>query len=496
MKLRNLVLGACCSLLLVLAAQAQQTPPASESSESIELGGMTLRLGMAQDFVIHGLSEYYTLHEIGTATASGSSWMAETKAGPPYMAVANVAFVGGRLSSVYKFWTVGSEPHAEAGFAGTLYGAVARFEQENKAPCEVTTNSSRQPVGELRTVFVTCGGRQKFLSIDIVPMGNGQEGVSLAEVLKYPSDEMAVPKEIAMAGASGNLAPSSPASTQGERALVEKPADRTLASPQDQRTMGDRWYPQGIDSVLPPVAPGVACALTDVLARAGKRIEELVGNVDKFTATEVVEHQSVDRSGQLRPPEIRKFGYMVSIAQTPDRFLNVEEYRNGGSNPDQFPDHIATVGTPSLVLIFHPHHVKDFRMTCEGLGQWQEHPAWQVRFEERTDSHNSMSVLDIGGRAFGLRLRGRAWILADSYQVARLESDLLNEIPEIRLRLQHQDIEYRPVHFSEGKGEIWLPSTSQFYMDFRGHRFYRRHSFTDFQLFSVNLQQTLGAPKE
>jgi len=36
-------------------------------------------------------------------------------------------------------------------------------------------------------------------------------------------------------------------------------------------------------------------------------------------------------------------------------------------------------------------------------------------------------------RAFGLRLRGKAWILRDSYQVARLESDLADEIPELRL---------------------------------------------------------------
>jgi len=152
------------------------------------------------------------------------------------------------------------------------------------------------------------------------------------------------------------------------------------------------------------------------------------------------------------------------------------------------------VGTPSLVLIFHPQFVKGFRMTCEGLGQWHEQPAWQVRFEERTDSRNRISALVIAGRAFGMRLRGRAWILADSYQVARLESDLADEIPKIRLRLQHEDIEYRPVHFEEGKDELWLPSSTELYMDFRGHRFYRRHRFTDFRLFSVTIQLTFGAP--
>ena len=279
------------------------------------------------------------------------------------------------------------------------------------------------------------------------------------------------------------------------QALVATRTDRTLPSPRDQRTKRDLWFPQDIDRGTPQVAPGAACPLTEVLSQAGQRIEELVGNVEKFTATEVVEHQSVNRSGQLRRPEIRKFSYLVSIAQMPNGGMNVEEYRNGGWNQDQFPDQIATVGTPSLVLIFHPQYAKHFRMTCEGLGQWHEQAAWQVRFEERADRHNPISDLVLGGRAFGVRLRGRAWILADSYQVARLESDLADEIPKIRLRLQHQDIEYRPVHFKEGKDEIWLPSTSEIYMDFRGHRFYRQHRFTDIRLFSVTFQLSFGAPK-
>jgi hypothetical protein len=315
-------------------------------------------------------------------------------------------------------------------------------------------------------------------------------GTATAAGSSWMAEKKAGPPYVA-----GNIAPSLSGSTQGEQPLVEKPADKTLASPPDHETKTDHWSPANLDRAMPQVAAGAACPLADVLSRAGTRIQELVDNVDKFTATEIVEHQSVDQSGEFRRPETRKFNYLVSIGQTPKGYMNVEEYRNGGSNPDQFPEHIATVGTPSLVLIFHAQHLKDFTMTCEGLGRWHEQPAWQVRFEERTDRRGSMSVVIMDGRVFGLRLRGRAWILADSYQVARLESDLADEIPKIRLRLQHEDIEYRPVQFNEGKGEIWLPSTSEIYMDFRGHRFYRRHSFTDFQLFSVDVQQKLGEPK-
>jgi hypothetical protein len=279
------------------------------------------------------------------------------------------------------------------------------------------------------------------------------------------------------------------------QALVAKP-DRSSASSSGTRTNADLWFPKDIDQVIPPVAPGARCPLADVLSDAGKRIQELVRNVDKFAATEVVEHQNVHRSGRLGRPEMRKFNYVVTFAHGQGGYMNVEEYRQGASDPEQFPDHIATVGTPSLVLIFHPYHVKDFEMKCEGLGEWRGQPAWQVRFEERPDRRDSVSDVNIGSKRFSPRLRGRAWILADSYQVAHLESDLAEEVPKIRLRLQHQTVEYRPVTSAESKNEIWLPSNTELYMDFLGHRFYRQHSFTNFKFFSVKVQQTFGDPKE
>lgn len=281
-----------------------------------------------------------------------------------------------------------------------------------------------------------------------------------------------------------------------EQALVEAPTAKILTASGVDRASADLWFPPDIDRVIPEVSPGISCPLSEVLSEAGKRIEELVQNVDKFTATEIVEHQDVDRTGRLGVPEIRKFSYLVTIAQAPKGYMNVEEYRDRGSTPQQFPDQIATTGSPALAMIFHPQYVKDSQMTCEGLGEWRGQPAWQVRFEERLDRRNSIMELQIGNSSFSPRLRGRAWIVAGSYQVARLESDLVEEIPQIRLRLQHQDIEYSPVPFAETKGEIWLPSSTEIYMDFLGHRFFRRHTFTDIKLFSVGLQQTFGDPQK
>jgi len=292
------------------------------------------------------------------------------------------------------------------------------------------------------------------------------------------------------AAAQGKKPPQrTPAGSTPPRSGVVRPSSPLLAAAQP-------WPPTDVDKFVPPVNSSAACSLSDVLAGASHRIEELVRNLDRFTATEIVQHQKVDGGGRLHAPEIRNFDYLVSLAQAPSGYLNVHEYRKGrSSGTDEFPDHVATLGTPSLVLIFHPRYVKNFSITCEGLGEWGGRPAWQIRFEQRRDAKQSMITMDIGGRAYNLKLRGRAWILSNSYQVARLETDLAETIPSIHLSLDHQSVEYLPVRFRDAKVEIWLPASTELFMDFQGHRFYRRHSFTNFNLFSVKVDQQIGEPK-
>jgi len=49
-------------------------------------------------------------------------------------------------------------------------------------------------------------------------------------------------------------------------------------------------------------------------------------------------------------------------------------------------------------------------MRCEGLGQWDGKPAWQVHFQQRDDRPARLRVYTVGMRSFPVKLKGRAWI--------------------------------------------------------------------------------------
>jgi len=257
------------------------------------------------------------------------------------------------------------------------------------------------------------------------------------------------------------------------------------------------WLPPDVDQNIPPVEPSAACALDDVLEKAGQRIKELVSNVDRFTATESLVHERINKSGIASAPQTLKFDYLVSIEEIRPGILNVEEYRSNRSSAADFLDGVASRGLPAMVLVFHPYHIVNFDVICEGLGQWKGTPAWQIHFRQRSDRPNTIRAYKIGssGPSYPVAMKGRAWIAADSYQILTMETNLIAPLPKIRLREDRTVIEYGPVQFQKDKVEMWLPQSADVYYDFLGRRSHRRHSFSNYLLFSVADKQHISAPK-
>jgi tetratricopeptide (TPR) repeat protein len=256
------------------------------------------------------------------------------------------------------------------------------------------------------------------------------------------------------------------------------------------------WRPPGVDEERIQVATGVACPASTVLDGVMNRVDEFVTNVNRFAATEHVVHEALTSTGKVISTEKRKFDYVVSINSLPSGDLDVDESRDGSDSYDGFPDGIATLGLPSLALVFHQRYRSDYNFTCEGLGELHEHATWIVHFQQRADRPSRIRGYDIEGRLYPVALKGRAWIAADTFQVMRMEADLMSPVPKIKLRDEHQAIEYRPVYFEKSKSEMWLPASADLYFDFRHHKYHRTHTFDGYLLFSVTATEKIGMPKE
>lgn len=253
------------------------------------------------------------------------------------------------------------------------------------------------------------------------------------------------------------------------------------------------WGPPGVDEVKPTVASGVACPVDQVLQMSGLRVKQLVDNISKFSATEDLLHEQLDQYGNPLTRETRKFDYVAWVAESPTGYFSFDENRNVRYGIADLPDHIVTAGFVSLALIFHPDIQPDYQMTCEGLGQWQGQATWLVYFQQRDKTPARIEDYKVGNESYPIKLKGRAWITADNFQIVRIESELMNSVPQ--LAVQHQIVDYGPVHFQRKNVDLWLPKSVDIYLELNKHRYYRRHSFDHYMLFSVNSEDKLPVLK-
>ena len=256
-----------------------------------------------------------------------------------------------------------------------------------------------------------------------------------------------------------------------------------------------KWMPPDVDESVPAVEPGVACPLQEIQDETAKRVREFIDAANKITATEKLDNEVLDRSGFPAVRESRTYSYVASITEIRPNMLNVEEYRNGSMDPEIFPQHIATLGLPSLVLIFHPIYKDDYEVTCEGLSRRRGGLVWQVHFRQKSEKPSRLRGYRVGHILNPVSLRGRAWISADSFQVLSLETDIVSPIPEIRLKAEHLSLDYAAVNFRKDNQKLWLPENAELFFDFGGHRMHRRHHFSNYLLFSVDEKEKISAPK-
>jgi tetratricopeptide (TPR) repeat protein len=253
------------------------------------------------------------------------------------------------------------------------------------------------------------------------------------------------------------------------------------------------WRPPDVDDIKPTLTPGITCPGTQVLAESGKRVQELVQDLARFTADEDLLHKSVDAFGFSGHAETRKYNYvaMVSLEQGD---VSVEEYRSDRIAQEGDPDAIGSTGFVLLALVFHPDMQSDFEFACEGQGEWRGEATWLVHFRQRHDRPNRMHSYKVGGEVFSVDLKGRAWITADKFQIVRIEADIVKPVREIQLLSEHQTVEYGPVPFPKKNTMLWLPKDVEIYFDFRKHHYYRRHSFDHYMLFSVDTEEKRKVP--
>jgi tetratricopeptide (TPR) repeat protein len=337
------------------------------------------------------------------------------------------------------------------------------------------------------------GTAELVLGEALLGLGKNEEGIKALQafVKQSPRNPMVQPVRSLITKLKQGDSNSAEGSSTGAE-IDASSADPLRALPKPVLSI-QTWRPPDVDDAKPTLVSGVTCPAAQVLAESGEKVQELVQDVTRFAADEELFHQSFDSAGLSKHAETRKYEYAAAVSSQPGTVF-IQEYRTDKVGQAGDPDAIAGTGFFMLALVFHPEMQGDFDFDCEGQGEWRGEATWLVHFRQRYDRPNHMHSYSIGDKVLRVDLKGRAWISTASFQILRIEADMINPMHEIQLLSEHQTVEYGPVPFAKKNTTLWLPKDADIYFDFRKHHYYRHHSFDHYMLFGVDTQQKDKVP--
>jgi hypothetical protein len=258
------------------------------------------------------------------------------------------------------------------------------------------------------------------------------------------------------------------------------------------------WAPPDTNSAFYSVAPDVTCKTETILDAALHLMKTQLLDFEKFTATEHIEHQDIDRYGWPGVVKSRDYSYIVFVHPLGDDSFYVEESRNGKDRESDFPDAITTTSLNSMgVNVLQPFYRGRFNYTCEGLASVRGQAAWQILFAEKQDAKgDGIRRWHLNEQSFEVPVKGRIWISSLNFAVLRVETDLRETVKELQLSKDHLLVDYGPVKFAGGSKQLWLPLSADMYLEFRGKRYHHRHYLSDYLLFDVNIANKVSKPTE
>jgi tetratricopeptide (TPR) repeat protein len=256
------------------------------------------------------------------------------------------------------------------------------------------------------------------------------------------------------------------------------------------------WAPLDVDSVEFPIAKSAPCETEEVLNSAAARLRSQLQNFEKFTATEHIEHQEIDRYGQPGPVRSNDFSYIVFVSQYKEDSFFLDEQRDAREKDAAFPTSLATIGLNNLgVAILQPASRKGMIFRCEGLASIRDRAAWQIHFEEKPETAFPLRLWRQRDKLYAIPVKGRMWVSAASFDLVRVETDLSGPVAALQLTRDHLRVDYGPVKFRSKDTTLWLPWSAEMYMELRGRRYHHKHYLSDYMLFEVDTNHKLGQPK-
>ncbi len=263
------------------------------------------------------------------------------------------------------------------------------------------------------------------------------------------------------------------------------------------------WTPERLHARIPVLngltADSGQSSLPQILTRVAENVEVFRVNFANTTSLEIVEHERLKPNGSRRGRVIREqFRYL--ILTNPGSEAALKEYRTDMEGREQTPNDakpgfVKTSGFASMPMELSSDRQRQYDFKYLGSQTIDDRPTKVIAFAGHPVEAAIAGEYLLAGKSIPLILQGIAWIDAATCQVARMQTELLAPLSFAGLSRLSTSVVFGEVHFRRNTAVLWLPQVVDVNADFFGETFHNRHTYSDYQLFSVGTdQKTQSAP--
>jgi tetratricopeptide (TPR) repeat protein len=229
--------------------------------------------------------------------------------------------------------------------------------------------------------------------------------------------------------------------------------------------------------------------LPAILEKIGEHVERFFRDFHNSISHEEVRQEALTRNGKVKLL-IKQDDQYLLLTYPDSSQPGLEEYRTDRKGSPTAPGtsqegFILTNGFASASAFLLPAYQPESHFAYLGRQRVDGHDTHVIAFAQRPEAARLLGWFRGSEVGVVTLAQGVVWVDDQTYQIARLRTDLLHPISRVRLDRETTEIGYSEVHFKDAGFSAWLPRDVVVTVEWKGKHCRNRHSYSDFHLFTV-----------
>jgi hypothetical protein len=225
--------------------------------------------------------------------------------------------------------------------------------------------------------------------------------------------------------------------------------------------------------------------LPKLLERVGEN-EKLLLNLPSICADENVVQDELDKHGWARgaPVFTGHYSYLVRahVAGEGMRFSEGRTDQHWQAIDPRAPSGFSLIqGFALMPMQFHPFHQETAHFRYLGRQVLNNRENYVVAFAQQPEKTDLLGSVLVNGAKIAVAYQGIAWIDPDTFQIARMRTDLLKAGPEVGP--ETTETQFSEVRLAVIAKSFWLPSDVVVTRRAKDGTLREKHQFSDYKIF-------------